>query len=260
MSHGFAGTGSYTWSKNLGLADAEGDVDPRDPRNRNLDKSLLGFHRTHIIASNGIWSLPFGQNRALLASAPAWAQRLVGQWQLGGIFRWTSGQPLAIRAGGLANVWQVATNATPVILGEHPTPKLTMRAGALPTYFPGLTVGNDPSRGVLPATDTLNLAGDIRAIFDAQGRPLLINPRPGEIGTLAKRFLEGPSRLQLDMNLQKRLRIDERRELEFRADVTNVLNHPVFANPTTNINSVNFGLIDSASDGRKVTLGARLSF
>jgi hypothetical protein len=62
------------------------------------------------------------------------------------------------------------------------------------------------------------------------------------------------------MNLQKRIRIDESRELEFRADVTNVLNHPVFGNPTVNINSANFGLIDSASDGRKVTLGARLNF
>ena len=135
-----------------------------------------------------------------------------------------------------------------------------MRDGALPTYFPGLTVANDPARAALPTTDTLNLAGDIRAIFDSQGRPLLINPLPGEVGSLAKRVLEGPSRFQLDMNLQKRVRIDERRDLEFRADVTNVLNHPIFANPTVNINSANFGLIESASDGRKVTLGARLNF
>jgi hypothetical protein len=39
------------------------------------------------------------------------------------------------------------------------------------------------------------------------------------------------------------------------------LNHPVFANPTTNINSPNFGLIDStAFEGRKITFGARLNF
>jgi hypothetical protein len=72
--------------------------------------------------------------------------------------------------------------------------------------------------------------------------------------------MEGPSRLQLDMNLLKRVRIGENRELEFRADVTNVLNHPIFGNPTTNINSLNFGQIDSASDGRKVMLSTRLNF
>lgn len=62
------------------------------------------------------------------------------------------------------------------------------------------------------------------------------------------------------MNLNKRVKIDERRDLEFRADVTNVFNHPVFAVPTTNINSANFGLINSAAVGRQFTLGARVNF
>jgi hypothetical protein len=264
MSNGIAGSGSYTWSKNLGLGDAEGDVDPRDPRNLNLDKGLLSFHRTHIIASNGIWSLPFGQSRAIFGNAPGWLNRVVGQWQLGGLLRWTSGQPLRMSvgtaAGGLANIWQSNTANTPHLLGELPEARLTKRPGLLPTFFPGLTLGNDPARAALPTTDTLNVAADIRALYDAQGRPLLINPGPGEVGNLARRVLEGPSRFQLDMNLQKRVRLDESRELEFRADVINVLNHPVFANPTTNINSANFGLIDTAFDGRKVVLGARLNF
>jgi hypothetical protein len=260
MTHGLAGTGSYTWSKNLGLGEAEGDVDPRDPRSRNLDKGLLSFHRTHVIASNGVWSLPFGQNRGLLGNVPGWLNQIVGQWQLGGLMRWSSGQPLAFRAGGLSNIWQGSANTTPMVLADLPTPKLTMRDGALPTYFPGLTIGNDPGRTALPTIDTLNLAGDIRAVFDSQGRAILVNPLPGQVGSLAKRFLEGPSRLQLDMNLQKKLRVDEKRELEFRADVTNILNHPVFSAPTVNINSANFGLIDSASEGRKVVFGARLNF
>jgi hypothetical protein len=260
MANGVAATGSYTWSKNLGLADDEHNVDPRDPKNLNLDKGLLGFHRSHIVASNGTWMLPFGQNRALLGNAPGWLNQLIGQWQIGGILRWTSGQPTAIRSGGLSNIWQASSNTTPHVLGPLPEAKLTTRDGALPTYFPGLTVGEDPSRAALPATDTLNRAGNLRAIYNPQGNPLFVNPAPGEIGTLAKRTIEGPSRFQLDMNLHKRVRVDERRELEFRADVTNVLNHPVFANPTTNINSPNFGLIDTALDGRKFTLGARLNF
>jgi hypothetical protein len=87
-----------------------------------------------------------------------------------------------------------------------------------------------------------------------------VNPAPGKVGSLGKNTVEGPSRFQLDMNLQKRLRVDERREVEIRADVTNVLNHPVFAVPTLNINSANFGQIDSAGAGRQFTLGARLNF
>jgi hypothetical protein len=62
------------------------------------------------------------------------------------------------------------------------------------------------------------------------------------------------------MNLNKRVNIDDKRQVEFRADVTNILNHPIFGNPNTDINSANFGRISSASNGRRITLGARLNF
>jgi len=58
----------------------------------------------------------------------------------------------------------------------------------------------------------------------------------------------------------KRVRIGERRDFELRADVTNVLNHPIFDNPNLDINSASFGRISGASDGRKVVIGARLNF
>jgi hypothetical protein len=59
----------------------------------------------------------------------------------------------------------------------------------------------------------------------------------------------------------KRVRVDENRTLEFRADIVNVLNHPVFDNPNVNINSASFGLISAtANPPRRFTLGARLNF
>ena len=39
-----------------------------------------------------------------------------------------------------------------------------------------------------------------------------------------------------------------------------MLNHPVFDNPNTDINSTLFGRISKASDGRQFTVGARLNF
>jgi hypothetical protein len=62
------------------------------------------------------------------------------------------------------------------------------------------------------------------------------------------------------MNMHKRIPIAENREVEFRADVVNVLNHPVFGNPNLNINSASFGQISSADPGRRFTLGARFNF
>jgi hypothetical protein len=76
LSHGFTTQASYTWSKNLGLADTDHDLFARDPRNRSLDKTLLGFHRSHIITGNGTYALPVGANRAFLSGAPGWVQQL----------------------------------------------------------------------------------------------------------------------------------------------------------------------------------------
>jgi hypothetical protein len=259
LSYGLAGQASYTWSKNLGISDDDHNVYGRDPDNFVLDKALLGFHRSHIVTGNGTYTLPFGAGRSLLSSAPGWVDRLVGQWQLGFLTRWSSGAPLTLTAGGLSNIWQTANN-TAHILGEFPKGQLTFSPGRLPAFFPGLTQATDPGRAGVTSTNTLNAAFSNRAIFDAQGRPLLVNPAPGEVGSLGLRTIEGPSRFQLDMNLSKRVAIDDTRQLEFRADVTNVLNTPVFGNPNVDINSSSFGNISSATTGRQFTLGARLNF
>jgi hypothetical protein len=260
LSHGFTSQTSYTWSRNLGLSDNDHDLFARDPRNRNSDKTLLGFHRTHIITGNGTYALPFGASRRFLSDAPGWVQQLVGQWQFGSIIRWTSGAPLTITAGGLNTIWQNAGGNTPHILGALPKPKVNQIAGKAPTVFPTLTQGRDPSCAGVTATNTLSGACSLLAMFDAQGNALLVNPGPGAVGSLGKNTIEGPSRFQLDMNLQKRIRMDETREFEIRADISNVLNHPVFAVPNTNINSASFGQIDSAGSGRQFTLGARFIF
>jgi len=260
LSRGLSAQGSYTWSKTLGITNDDHDLSPRDPNNFRLDKALLAFHRTHIFTGNGTYSLPFGTNRALLSTAPVWLDRIVGQWQFGFLTRWSSGAPLTLSAGNLANIWQ-ATNNTANILGEFAQGKLTKFANrGLPTFFPGVTQAPDPGRASVTSVNTLNAAYSNRAIFDSQGRPLLVNPAPGEVGGLGIRTIEGPSRFQLDMNLAKRVRLDEARQLEFRMDVTNVLNHPIFDNPNTDINSTLFGRISKASDGRQFTLGARLNF
>jgi len=204
--------------------------------------------------------LPFGTNRRFLNAAPALIQQVLGQWQFGSIMRWTTGAPLTITAGGINTIWQETGGNTPNILGVLPKASVLQVAGKNPTVFPTLTQGKDPNCAGVTATNTLNVACSLLAMFDAQGNAILVNPGPGTVGSLGKNTIEGPSRFQLDMNLQKKFRLDERREFEFRSDVTNVLNHTVFAVPTTNINSASFGQIDSAGVGQQFTLGMRLNF
>jgi hypothetical protein len=59
------------------------------------------------------------------------------------------------------------------------------------------------------------------------------------------------------------MRVREAKELEFRVNAINVLNHPVFASPNTNINSNSFGRITATSAGttpRQIVTSLRVTF
>ena len=68
LTNGFTNTTTWTWSKALGDADGDAGANYRDPTRRDIEKTLLGFDRTHQITSNGTYELPFGTGHRLLAS------------------------------------------------------------------------------------------------------------------------------------------------------------------------------------------------
>ena len=63
------------------------------------------------------------------------------------------------------------------------------------------------------------------------------------------------------MNLIKRFKIHETKEFEFRVDAVNILNHPNFGNPITNIDGANtFGRITTATGSRRFIINSRINF
>jgi hypothetical protein len=56
------------------------------------------------------------------------------------------------------------------------------------------------------------------------------------------------------------VRISETRNVEFRLDAINILNHPNWDAPNTNINNTSFGRITSATGSRSFTGNVRLNF
>ena len=266
MSHGFTVQSSYSWSRSIGEADGEGTIIYRNPRDRAMNKQLLGFHRTHDFRSNGVLELPFGPGKAILANAPGWVSRLVERWQLGGIFSLSSGTPLNITAP--VSTFALSTTGTPFntpnIVGDFAKSlgKVTKVANGV-IYFDGLQQVTDPARANVTAAQGLQSQFSNRAITDAQGNFLLVNPQPGQVGNLGLKWIEGPGSIGLDMNLVKRVRLSETREFEFRMDAVNLLNHPNFGNlvaNSLNINNTNFGRITTATGSRSFVINGRLNF
>jgi hypothetical protein len=80
------------------------------------------------------------------------------------------------------------------------------------------------------------------------------------LGTLGLNPIYGPGSWNFDANLQKRIRIRESKNLAFRLDAKNILNHPTPGNPNLNINSGTFGQITTKTGSRSLAGQIRLEF
>jgi hypothetical protein len=72
---------------------------------------------------------------------------------------------------------------------------------------------------------------------------VLVNPKPGQIGTLGNRTLDSFGSFFLDGNVQKSFRISESKVLSLRIDATNILNHPQPMVPNFTVGGTPFGQI-----------------
>jgi hypothetical protein len=126
------------------------------------------------------------------------------------------------------------------------------------TYFKGYTTVPDPV--VQTYASDFRSRSTLRAVVDAKGNVIIVNPATGTLGTLSPRPLVGPGFYNLDLNIVRTLVLREGWKLQIRADANSVTNTPQWGDPNLNINSLNFGNITTAGGNRIVTLQARISF
>jgi Carboxypeptidase regulatory-like domain len=66
----------------------------------------------------------------------------------------------------------------------------------------------------------------------AVGNSVMIAPPPGQFGTMARNLFYGPSFDDWDLSIFKNWTFKERLTAQFRAEFFNILNHPIYANPS----------------------------
>jgi hypothetical protein len=272
FAKGFSFQTSYVYSKVLG--ENEGDSATfagnfRTLTNESLDKRPLSFDYQSVYKANGLYDLPFGKGKRFGANSNGLLDRIIGGWEIGGIFIAYSGQPITITAQNTINNTTALAGFTPQLLGSLPGDGVTKTGNGV-IYFNGLTQILDPSIASLPAS--LQPLSTLRAIAGANGQPLLVNPLPGVMGALGNGVLFGPGGKQLNANVIKHIRINERFNFQIGATAENVTNTPIFANPQTSINSTAFGRITAtaglsgaggsggATASRLMVIQARLNF
>ncbi len=203
---------------------------PLDINNRKLNYAISDFDRTHQLQMIGVQELPFGRNRRFLSSAGPLVDRLIGGWNLSGLFRLTSGRPFSVFAG---------SNTFNSFVGSFVDCNGCSRSDGAVRQEDGLVWYLDPAE---------------RARFTAPGT--------GELGSVGRNFFRGDRFFNLDFSLAKKTTITERFKLEIRADFTNLTNTPSFGFPTATLTSATFGRIRDtvSSSSRQSMLAAKISF
>jgi hypothetical protein len=87
-------------------------------------------------------------------------------------------------------------------------------------------------------------------------------PVPGTWGTLGRNVGRGPGYYEIDTALEKETAITERLALKFRAEAFNLLNHPIYGDPGSDISSSSFGVITTPLNTGATGIGTprRLQF
>jgi hypothetical protein len=251
LTAGFTNSTSFIWSKAMGAGNF---VDPLV----HDWKTLQTVDHKGQFSSSGTYELPFGTNHFLLGNAPGWAQRIVSQWQVGGIANYVTGGPLSFTPNGIT---PFSSNETgrPNLVGPAPKGSITKTANGV-FYFNNYTTVPDPAFAQVnpncaatAACNGLALGLTNRAVVDPNNNVIMTNPLGGTKGNLQQNTVRGPGALYFDMNMVKRVKVAESKNLELRVDIVNVLNHPNFSDPgaTTgmSINSTSFGSITSLRSG-----------
>jgi len=211
FTNGASFTSAFTWSKSM---DATQYMNPSDPAPWY---GLSQNDRTFRIANSGIYQLPWGRGRRFLNQGGI-ASALAGGWQVQGVYQVQSGQPLSFNP----------SSTLPVFLGSNPASSAWGRSG-----YRKSVVGSNAGLWFNPANwaTTTNKATSGQ-IPGAYGNQYQIRTLPIRFDGLRADFMN-----QFDGAVQRNFslsRIYEPLTLQFRADVINVFNHPVYGGSGTN--------------------------
>ena len=234
----------YVWSKTLTIANDDftaGVPNASKEETRRLDYSYANYDRPHNFVVNAVYQVP--------KLADGIAGTLVNDWQLSGVYRWTSGRPYAITysiaGGAIGNANLTGNDGNPA-------------ARIVVTCDPGKGYGSDP--------------------YKQFNTGCFAPPQPGSDGAESARyFMDSPPINNVDMSLSKRFSIVKATKLELRLDAFNALNHTQYlgvnaqanfaslsdhtiTNLGSEANKNGFGTINGVANPRTLQLVARFTF
>jgi hypothetical protein len=231
FTNGLSFLSSYAWSKSIddgsGIStgsDSSGGA--QNARNLRAERAVSDYDVGHRWVLSYVYDLPFGGGKRFAPSNKV-AGYLVSGWQMTGILTMQSGRPFTVITGNDQSATGGATTDRPNIIGdwrvENPT----------------------PTRWFNPCTRLAN--GNLRNCLSGD-TPAWQQNAAGTFGNAGRNILRGDGLHNFDIGVQRFFRVVEGHQLQFRAEMFNLTNHPNFFFPTTSLASTAFGTIRRAAN------------
>jgi hypothetical protein len=222
---------SYTYSKCLdnGSSESAAPTAILIPVNR----AVCDFSVPQNFVASYTYALPVGRNRSYLAHMPAFADAVLGGWNVSGIVTLQSGLPFT----PVISVDQANTGVgsqRPELIGNPTVP-----ANVSCWFY----VAANPSCAGLGGATAFAL------------------PAQYTYGDSGRNILRADHLYQFDFTVSKHFVFTESKSLEFRTEFFNIFNHPTFAAPVTTIDTSSGGQISSTLNaGRTIEMALKLFF
>lgn len=203
MSQGLQFRANYTWSKNLDLNSGLTGAQAQNQAQMIMDRTNVGrdwgpsaLNITNQATFSATYELPFGHGKKFLGSASGAAEKFIGGWQLNSITTILSGFPFTPQIG--SNRSGDGDTRNP----DRPN---------VNTSFTGRVVTGQQTQWFNPNAFSL--------------------PAAGTFGNLGRGVYTGPGLGDVDFSVFKNTRITERVNLQFRAELFNLLDRTNLGSP-----------------------------
>ncbi|MBO0797183.1 MAG: TonB-dependent receptor [Blastocatellia bacterium] len=204
---------------------------PQDNNNTRAERGNSSDDIRHNVAFNLQYDLPMGKGHRFLGNSRGILGKAVEGWRFATI---------GLLRTGVAETVFIGTN--------------TYGNGNFTNQRPDCVPGVDPYPAHQTITNWLNPAA-------------FSMPASGTFGTCGRNTVYGPSYKDVDLSLIKNTKMSESKNLEFRAEIFNFVNHPNFDLPITTFGTPNFGKIFNTfgrtlgmGTSRQIQLALRLTF
>ncbi len=214
-----------------------------DAFNLNRDYGSAQFDRRHAITALVTYDLPFGGGKRY-ASGSGPVNKIIGGWNVSGVWAFATGLPLdVINGASCEELGQGAVfgNCSAYFPLDNKVVKGSVHnsGGSLTAFSNANAVNNDPNGGF----------------------SFFAPPDPAIYGRTGRGFYRSLNRWNVDFGVSKSTKITERVSTRFDCQMTNVFNHPMFSDPSTDISSGSFGTLNSQYNApRFIQFGLRFDF